>query len=309
MQPAKYSNSWLHPKTIISHRADRDQDRHLNIIVIRMADLHHCRPDERHVVLSQNCHIMAKPFEGKVALVTGGSLGIGQATAIAFAKLGATVVIADWMEDSEKETIRQISALGGESMFIACDVSNIHAVGSLKDKIMSNYGRLDVAFNNAGIEGQMSPTHTCTPENWHKTMNVNLTGVWHCMRFEIDQMLKQSKGAIVNCASVAGLSGFSGLAAYAASKHAVVGLTRSAALEYANQGIRINAVCPGVIHTAMIDRITGKAKEVEKQYTAMEPVGRMGTPAEVAQAVVWLCSDEASFVTGAAIPVDGGYSA
>ncbi|WP_276482277.1 SDR family oxidoreductase [Paraflavitalea pollutisoli] len=203
---------------------------------------------------------MARIFEGKVALVTGGSYGIGQATAIAFAKEGAKVVIADWREE-------------------------------------------------AGIEGISAKTHECTPENWHKTLNINLTGVWHCMRLEIDQMIRQHKGVIVNCASVAGLSGFAGLSAYTATKHGIVGLTRSAALEYADQGIRINAVCPGVIHTAMIDRITHLDKAVEKQFVAMEPMGRMGQPVEVAKAVIWLCSDAASFITGAAIPIDGGYSA
>lgn len=252
---------------------------------------------------------MSTAFSGKVALVTGGSFGIGQATAVAFAQKGAKVVIADWIEDIEQQTIRQIRELGGEAIFVQCDVSDLHAVESLGKIILNSYNRLDFAFNNAGIEGSTANVHESTQENWQKTLNVNLTGVWNCMRFEITQMLKQGTGAIVNCASVAGLSGFAGLSAYVASKHGVVGLTRSAALEYARHDIRINAVCPGVIHTSMIDRITGKDKEVEKQYTAMEPIGRMGTPAEVAEAVIWLCSGEASFVTGIAMPVDGGYSA
>jgi NAD(P)-dependent dehydrogenase (short-subunit alcohol dehydrogenase family) len=152
-------------------------------------------------------------------------------------------------------------------------------------------------------------THECTEENWDKTIAVNLKGIWLSMKNEIPQMLKNRKGAIVNCSSVAGLNGFPGLPAYVATKHGVVGLTKTAALEYSTQGIRVNAVCPGVIHTAMMDRLTGKDKEVEKQYTEMEPIGRMGNPEEVAEAVVWLCSDAASFVTGIAMPVDGGFNA
>ncbi len=179
----------------------------------------------------------------------------------------------------------------------------------MTEKTIEKYGRLDYAFNNAGVEGHMANTHECPEENRDKTVGENLKRVWLCMKNEIPHMLKNGKGVIVNCASVAGLNGFAGLPAYVATKHGVVGLTRTAALEYAKQGIRINAVCPGVIHTAMVDRITGKDKEVEKQYIAMEPVGRMGNPEEVAEAVVWLCTDAASFITGVALPVDGGFSA
>lgn len=252
---------------------------------------------------------MDKIFEGKVALVTGGSFGIGQATAIAFAKRGAKVAIADWIEDKEQATLKKVQAEGVEAMFIRCDVSDNMAVKSMVEKIVKAYGRLDFAFNNAGIEGATANTHECSEENWHKTLNVNLTGVWLCMKNEIAVMLQQGKGAIVNCASVAGLIGFPGLPAYVVSKHGVIGLTKTAALENAKLGIRVNAVCPGVIRTPMIDRITGKDKEVEKQYVSMEPVGRMGEPSEVAEAVVWLCSDSASFVTGHALPVDGGWIA
>ena len=174
---------------------------------------------------------------------------------------------------------------------------------------MATYGRIDYAFNNAGIEGASAPTHECTEENWERTIGVNLKGTWLCMKHEIQHMLKQGKGAIVNCASIAGLVGFQGLPVYVASKHGVVGLTKTAALEYAKSGIRVNAVCPGVIKTNMVDRITGKEKEVEKQFENMEPVGRMGQPEEVAEAVIWLCSDAASFVTGDAMAVDGGWTA
>lgn len=252
---------------------------------------------------------MDKLFRNKVALVTGGSFGIGRATAIAFAQRGARVVVADWLEDKEGVALRQIKEAGSEGIFVQCDVSKSADVRALIEKIIATYGRLDYAFNNAGIEGVMAPSHECTEENWDKTLGINLKGVWLCMKNEILLMLKQGGGAIVNCASVAGLNGFAGLPAYTASKHGIVGLTRSAALENAKAGIRVNAVCPGVIHTAMIDRVTGRDKEVEKAYIAMEPVGRMGKPEEVAEAVIWLCSDAASFVTGHAMTVDGGFSA
>jgi NAD(P)-dependent dehydrogenase (short-subunit alcohol dehydrogenase family) len=251
---------------------------------------------------------MEKTFDGKVAIVTGGSFGIGRATAVAFARRGANVVVADWVEDKENETINQIKNTGSDAMFIKCDVSNGTEVKNLVEKTIERFGRLDYAFNNAGIEGHLSNTHECTEENFDKTISVNLKGVWLCMKNEIAQMLKNNKGAIVNCASVAGLNGFAGLPAYVATKHGVVGLSKTAALEYAMRGIRVNAVCPGVIHTAMVDRITGNDKEVEKQFTSMEPIGRMGNPEEVAEAVIWLCSDAASFVTGIAMPVDGGFT-
>ena len=250
---------------------------------------------------------MEKQFQEKVAIVTGGSFGIGRATAIAFADRGAKVAIVDYIEDNE--TLNHIQAAGGEAIFVKCDVSKGADVKAMIEKVMAAYGRLDYAFNNAGIEGASAPTHECTEENWERTIGVNLKGVWLCMKYEIQQMLKQSKGAIVNCASIAGLVGFQGLPVYVASKHGVVGLTKTAALEYAKSGIRVNAVCPGVIKTNMVDRITGREKEVEKQFEDMEPVGRMGQPEEVAEAVIWLCSDAASFVTGDAMAVDGGWTA
>lgn len=250
---------------------------------------------------------MEKIFENKVALVTGGSFGIGQATAVAFAKRGAKVVVADWIETDE--TIKLIKASGGEGIFVKCDVSKSKDVEAVIKKTIDSYGRLDFAVNNAGIEGAAAPTHECSEENFDHTIGVNLKGVWLCMKNEIPHMLKQNKGAIVNIASIAGLVGFSGLPAYVASKHAVVGLTKTAALEYAKKGIRVNAVCPGVIKTPMVDRTTGKDKTVEKQYEDMEPVGRMGQPEEVAEAIIWLCSDSSSFVTGHALAVDGGWIA
>lgn len=250
---------------------------------------------------------MEKIFQDKVAIVTGGSFGIGRATAIAFAKRGAKVVIADWVEDNG--TIGLIQAEGGDAIFVKCDVSVNSDVKSMVEKTIEKYGRLDYAFNNAGIEGLSGPTADCMEENWDRVINVNLKGVWLCMKHQIPYMLKQGKGAIVNTASVAGLVGFLNIPAYVASKHGMNGLTKAAALEYAKSGIRINAVCPGVIKTPMIDRFTGKNKEVEKHFETMEPVGRLGLPEEVAEAVVWLCSDGASFVTGINMPVDGGWVA
>lgn len=250
---------------------------------------------------------MESNFKNKVAIVTGGSYGIGRATAIAFSKKGAKVVIADWIED--KETLNQIKANGADALFIKCDVSKAEDVHQMVKKTIETFGQLDYAFNNAGIEGIRGSTMDCSEENWDKTLAINLKGVWLCMKYELPELLKQGKGSIVNCASIAGMIGYPDLPAYVASKHGIIGLTKTAALEFAKSNIRINAVCPGVIKTAMIDRLTGNKKEAEDQYASMEPVGRLGTPEEVANAVLWLCSDEASFVTGHAMAVDGGWLA
>jgi NAD(P)-dependent dehydrogenase (short-subunit alcohol dehydrogenase family) len=246
-------------------------------------------------------------FKDKTALVTGGSFGIGRAVAIAFAAKGAKVIIGDWIDG--QETVDFIKNAGGEALYIKCDVANKKDVINLIGKSIETYGQLDYAFNNAGIEGIMAPVHECTEENWDKTIGVNLKGIWLCMKYEIAEMLKLKSGAIVNCASIAGLVGFPGLPAYVASKHGVIGLTKTAALECAKSGIRVNAVCPGAIKTAMIDRITGNKKEAEQQFADMEPIGRLGKPDEVANAVLFLCSDEASFITGHSMAVDGGWVA
>ncbi|MFN4769447.1 MAG: SDR family oxidoreductase [Candidatus Kapaibacterium sp.] len=250
---------------------------------------------------------MKKIFDGKVAFVTGGSFGIGRATALAFAKNGAQVCVVDWSEDHS--TADTINADGGRAIHVHCNVRNAAEVEAAVKAAVSAFGRLDYAFNNAGIEGHPANTHECTEENWDNTIEINLKGVWLCMKNQIPAMLEHGKGAIVNCASVAGLVGFSGLPAYCASKHGIVGLTKGAAIEYAKSGIRINAVCPGVIRTPMIDRFTGKNKAAEKAFEDQEPVGRLGEPEEVAEAVIWLCSDASSFVTGHALAVDGGWIA
>jgi NAD(P)-dependent dehydrogenase (short-subunit alcohol dehydrogenase family) len=248
-------------------------------------------------------------MQGHVALITGGSAGIGRAAALAFAREGASVAIGDVHLDAGQRVVDEIETSGGKALFVATDVSKSVDVQRLVDETISHFGRLDYAFNNAGTEGDSRPTAECTPQNWEHTLAVNLTGVWLCMREEIPRMLATGGGAIVNNSSVAGLVGFAGIPAYVASKHGVVGLTKTAALEYATAGVRVNAVCPGVIATEMITRFTHGDATALAELTATEPVGRLGTPEEIAEAVVWLCSDAASFVTGQALAVDGGFVA
>lgn len=246
-------------------------------------------------------------FSNKVALVTGAASGIGHSTALAFAQAGARVVVGDLQSDAGLRTVHEIEKAGGQALFVKCDVSNENDVKQLIEEAVRTYGRLDFAFNNAGIEGEQAPSAEMSTANWDHVMNINLKGVWLCMKYELRQMLKQNSGAIVNCSSVAGLVGFANIAAYTASKHGVLGLTKAAALEYAKSGIRVNAVCPGVIETPMIDRFAHGDKKVEAQLSAGEPVGRMGLPEEIAAAVLWLSSPAASFVTGHPLAVDGGW--
>src|SRR5215467_7476746 len=251
---------------------------------------------------------MAGCVEGKVALVTGGASGIGRATALTFAREGAKLVIADMNADGGQQTVHMITENGGEATFVQVDVTRASAVEALISKTVETYGRLDCAHNNAGVtQRAYPPTAEFPEEDWHRVLAINLTGVWLCMKYELQQMLSQGGGAIVNTASVAGLIGSRGLAAYVASKHGVVGLTKTAALEYAQQGIRVNCVCPGVIQTPMTERVLRDPAR-QAQITA-RPMGRVGTPEEIAEAVVWLCSDAASFVTGHTMTVDGGYVA
>jgi NAD(P)-dependent dehydrogenase (short-subunit alcohol dehydrogenase family) len=248
--------------------------------------------------------------EGKVALVTGGASGIGRATALTFAREGAKLVIADLNEDGGQQAVHLIKKNGGEAIFVKTDVTQAMAVEALISKAIETYGRLDCAHNNAGISGAgisgdlRMLTAEYPEERWHQVIAINLTGVWLCMKYEIPQMLYQGGGAIVNTASVAGLVGSAGLSAYVASKHGVVGLTKTAALEYAQQGIRINGVCPGLIQTPMTASAL-RDPALQAQITA-RPMGRVGNPEEVAEVVVWLCSDAASFVTGHTMTVDGG---
>ena len=252
---------------------------------------------------------MTLDFQGKISLVTGAGSGIGRASAMAFARSGAKVVAADISASEGGQTVQKIKAAGGEAFFIQTDVAKSSEVQSLIQKTVQQYGRLDFAHNNAGTEGMLAPTADCTEENWDKILATNLKGIWLCMKYEISQMLKQGGGAIVNTSSIAGLVGLKGYPAYTASKHGIVGLTKVAALEYAKKGIRINALCPGLINTPMSDRQTGGNPQVAAQFIAFEPLGRMGTPDEVAQAALWLCSDASSFVTGHSLAVDGGWVA
>jgi NAD(P)-dependent dehydrogenase (short-subunit alcohol dehydrogenase family) len=252
---------------------------------------------------------MKTGLEGKVVLVTGGASGIGRASCLAFASEGAKVVVADMTVEGGEETASMVRQAGGEAIFVRADVSKASEVEILVTKTVEKYGRLDCAHNNAGISGPMARTADCKEEDWDNVIEVNLKGVWLCMRREIAEMLKQRLGLIVNTASTAGLRGSRFASPYAASSHGVVGLTRSAALEYAADGIRINAVCPGIVDTPMIRRhIAGDAKR-EAQFEAASPIGRMGLPDEIAQAVVWLCSDAASYLTGHTLVVDGGRTA
>jgi NAD(P)-dependent dehydrogenase (short-subunit alcohol dehydrogenase family) len=238
-------------------------------------------------------------------LVTGGSSGIGRATAQIFAREGAKVVVADVQVPDGEETVRLITAAGGEALFVKTVGANPTEVDALIKKTVETYGRLDCAFTNAGIEGALQPTSDYDEAMWDRVISINLKGVWLCMRAEIRQMLSQEGGAIVNTASAAGLVGVPGLSAYTAAKHGVNGLTKTAALEYAKQGIRINAVCPGGVDTPMVKRVFG-ANPQFAEAAAIEPVGRLAQPAEIGEAVVWLCSDAASFITGLPMAVDGG---
>ncbi len=252
---------------------------------------------------------MKTGLEGKVVLVTGGASGIGRASCLAFVAEGAKVVVADIAKESGEETASMLRQTGGEAFFVQSDVSNASDVENLVRKTMEKYGRIDCAHNNAGIAGEMVRTGDYSEQAWDSIIKTNLKSVWLCMKFEIEQMLKQQSGVIVNTASTAGLRGSRFAAAYAASSHAVVGLTKSAALEYITQGIRINAVCPGIVDTPMIQRYIAGDTKREVQFKAASPIGRMATPAEIAQAVVWLCSDAASYITGHAMVVDGGRTA
>jgi NAD(P)-dependent dehydrogenase (short-subunit alcohol dehydrogenase family) len=252
---------------------------------------------------------MTRELEGKVALVTGGTSGIGRETAVLLAKAGAKVVAAGRRETEGKETVELVRAAGSDGLFVKTDVSKASEVESLIAKTTEAFGHLDVAFNNAGVEGVWVPIIRQSEEDWDQTIDINLKGVWLCLKYEIQQMLKQrTGGAIVNMASITGLVGSAGAAAYSASKHGVIGLTKAAALETARAGIRINAVCPAAIETDMAQRIFG-APAVHKYVLSCHPIGRFGKPMEVAEAVLWMCSNRASFMTGQSLVLDGGFLA
>jgi NAD(P)-dependent dehydrogenase (short-subunit alcohol dehydrogenase family) len=252
---------------------------------------------------------MAGQFAGKVALVTGAAAGIGRASAQAFARAGARVVLADVDSGGGEATRRLIEESRGQAVFVSADVSKATDVEAMIDAAVKTWGRLDYAHNNAGVGESRVALADMTEEIWDRTMSVNLKGVWLCMRYEIRRMLEQGGGAIVNTSSAVGLVGARQQCAYVASKHGVIGLTKAAALEYAKAGIRVNAVCPGAIRTPALDSFFSSSPHIQARVIAQHPVGRLGTSEEVAEAVVWLCSDAASFVTGHALAVDGGATA
>jgi NAD(P)-dependent dehydrogenase (short-subunit alcohol dehydrogenase family) len=247
----------------------------------------------------------SKRFEEKTAFITGAASGIGRATAIAFAAEGARVVITDRGEVALQETAEQIKAAGGDVLTITCDVSNPDDVAAAVAKAVKAFGRIDFAFNNAGVENKAAPIHEIELKEWDRVLDINLRGTFICMKHEIANMLSQGGGVVVNTSSGAGIRGVAGGASYAASKHAIIGMTKSAALDYAKQKIRVNAVLPGNIATSMMDRFM--EGDIQKAID-LEPVGRLGKPEEIAQAVLWMCSDLGGFVTGASIVVDGGWS-
>lgn len=250
---------------------------------------------------------MANHLEGKVALVTGGGSGIGRASALAFSREGARVVVADIDVSGGEQTISMIRDAGGDADFIKTNVTKAADVEALIDRIVTAWGRLDCALNNAGDIGQPALISESTEENWDHVIDTNLKGTWLCLRHEIRQMLKQGGGVIVNMTSVAGLAAVPAFSAYITSKHGLVGLTRAAALECAAAGIRVNAVCPGYVDTPMTGRVIGDSAVARAQVEAAHPLGRMAKPEEVAEATIWLCSDASSFVTGHILVLDGGY--
>src|SRR5713101_986871 len=251
---------------------------------------------------------MNMSFENRVALVTGAGSGLGLATASAFAESGASVVLADWNEQAVRSAAAALGARGHKTLAIHCDVADDTQVESMVEQTVATFGRLDAAYNNAGVQNVAVEAADTTREDFDRVISINLRGVWSCMKFELRQMLKQGSGAIVNCSSIGGLVGGAKRGTYQASKHGVLGLTKSAALEYAARNIRINAVCPGIIHTSMLDKMMATQADALNAMLKDVPIGRLGRPEEIASAVLWLCSSTASFMVGHALAVDGGYT-
>ena len=247
-------------------------------------------------------------FENKIALITGAGSGMGLATAEAFAAAGAAVVLADVNEAAARAAAEQLAASGHKAIAVRCDVADEAQVQAMVDQTVSTFGRLDAAFNNAGVQSPVAEVADASGEDFDRVNAINLRGVWNCMKYELLQMRQQGSGAIVNNSSLGGLVGLPGRAIYHAGKHGVLGLTKSAALEYASRGIRINAVCPGIIDTAMVSGMLASQPEAMKELMRDQPIGRLGRPEEIASAVLWLCSPGASFVIGHALVVDGGYT-
>ena len=248
-------------------------------------------------------------FANKVALVTGAASGLGLATARAFAESGAAVVLADWNEQEVQAAAKELARKGHKTLAIRCDVSDDTQVEAMVKQTVATFGQLDAAYNNAGVQNLLAETADATREDYDRVMGINLRGVWSCMKFELQQMREQGSGAIVNCSSLGGLVGGARRGIYHAAKHGVLGFTKSAALEYATRGIRVNAVCPGMIQTPMSDQMiaAGQGEELEQMMKTNVPMARLGRPEEIADAVLWLCSSAASYVTGQSISVDGGF--